>query len=253
MGVADTLRVDLSGALADALRDQFEALMDYIQQRLAAGDDIDTALAQYGWPQLVAGTNSRRVLESLARAYTTGATAAAATIGVTWGASTEHARIYAQTRAAEMVGMRPVNPRARTAHRGAVTLPDGRVMVPHPDARWAITDDTRDAVRAAVAHMMDIHDGSYRDLKAQLEAMPAFPGLFGEYRAEMIARTELALAQNQGAVGLYASQGVKRVRVLDNPDCAVCRLVADTTQTVDWAAEHPIGHPNCIRAFQPID
>lgn len=73
-------------------------------------------------------------------------------------------------------------------------------------------------------------------------------------RAQTIARTELAEAQQTAAVARYEATGVRRVLVLDNgqddPDDA-CRQLNGTTQTLEWARQNTTGHPNCTRSFAP--
>jgi hypothetical protein len=92
---------------------------------------------------------------------------------------------------------------------------------------------------------------SYRDLKRAIEAHSAFGGLFGEYRAELIARAETAMAANAGATDLYAGHGLTSFYVIDNPECPVCAPVAGTLQSLAWCRANPIGHPNCVRSFRP--
>ena len=68
-------------------------------------------------------------------------------------------------------------------------------------------------------------------------------------RARNIARTELAISQNQVAVMRYADAGIKHVLVLDNgqedPD-EECARVNGTTQTLEWAGKNALQHPNCV-------
>lgn len=73
-------------------------------------------------------------------------------------------------------------------------------------------------------------------------------------RARAIARTELGTAQQQAAVLRYGAAGVKRVLVLDNgqddPD-ETCASLNNTTQTLEWARDNALEHPNCTRCFAP--
>lgn len=73
-------------------------------------------------------------------------------------------------------------------------------------------------------------------------------------RAKTIARTELGNAQNGAAIGRYAAAGVDKVFVMDNgldDDDEPCQQVNGTVQTLRWANENPLEHPNCTRAFAP--
>lgn len=73
-------------------------------------------------------------------------------------------------------------------------------------------------------------------------------------RARAIARTELGTAQNVAAVTRYAVAGVGFVRVLDdgfdNSD-PCCKQLNGAVVPLDWAADHPLQHPNCVRAYAP--
>jgi hypothetical protein len=231
ISVADVL----ANALGDALRAEFERLMAYLAAGLATGESLDDLLAVYPWPVLSDAVRSRGVLESLARAYQDGLDRASVALGVGWNVRDERAAAYARARAAEMVGVRR----------------DGDRWVPNPDARWAITDTTRDRVRSLVADAID-RGTSYRDLAAAVEQLDGDGGVFGEARAETIARTELAMAANVGAGEFYRAHGVARVHVFDNEACPVCGPYAGTTQPIDWFLANPVGHPNCIRSAAPV-
>lgn len=71
-------------------------------------------------------------------------------------------------------------------------------------------------------------------------------------RARNIARTELGTAQQKAAADRYAEAGVKKVYVLDNgveDSDPVCREIAGTVQTIEWAKANPLQHPGCFRCF----
>lgn len=101
----------------------------------------------------------------------------------------EKARDYARQRAAEMVGMRK--------------LPNGDLIV-NPHARWAITDSTRHEIRSIITEAID--PGLDPDeLREKLQESVAF----SEDRADLVARTELARAHNEGnLIGMKESQEV---------------------------------------------
>lgn len=247
VAVPPIILLDLRNALADALRtwwdDVFATLI--VGLRKAVPDDDDT-LTQLQAAMDVADDDfaetlqSNAVISPLASAYTNGSTAAEAEVGIVWGLKNRFALDWARQRAAEMVGMR--------------RLESGR-LVPNPSAAWRIDTTTRQALRDAVTEMLTAPGyagGSWRDLQEQIEHSPAFGGQFGEYRAEMIARTETALAANAGTVGTYKQAGITHVLVLDNPLCPICGPFANTLQTVEWWKGNPIGHPNCIRSAYAV-
>ena len=99
---------------------------------------------------------------------------------------------WADERAAEMVGMR---------------RNDQGVLVPNPNAEWAITDTTREQLRAIVTDAFE-HNTSMKQLIADIRDA----GAFSKARAKMIARTEAALAQSQGNLAGWKTSGmVKQV------------------------------------------
>lgn len=100
----------------------------------------------------------------------------------------ERAIVWGEQRSAELVGMRYV---------------DG-VLVPNPNARWAITDSTRDMLRDTINAGLD--EGlSMQELASRIEDSYAF----SSSRAEAIARTETAMADMAGTMESYrATPGV---------------------------------------------
>jgi HK97 family phage portal protein len=73
-------------------------------------------------------------------------------------------------------------------------------------------------------------------------------------RARTIARTELGEAQQAAAVARFAAAKVTQVYIADNgqddPDEA-CAQLNGTVQTLAWAKENALAHPNCTRCFSP--
>lgn len=160
-------------------------------------------------------------------------------LGIVWGLKNKLAVAYAQQRAAELVGRR--------------RLADG-TLIENPNAKWQITQTTRDKIAEMVNQVMrgekDERTGrpfSYRDLKDKIQELPGWNNLFGEYRAEMIARSELALAQNAGVLEGHKAGGIKRVRVLDGTDFDdACRQANGKIWPIDYAMEHSLEHPHCL-------
>jgi SPP1 gp7 family putative phage head morphogenesis protein len=147
---------------------------------------------------------------------------------------------FAEARAAELVGKKIVAGK----------------LVENPNAKWAITETTRDGIRSLVADALK--DGSTpRELADSIEESFAF----SDARAEMIARTELAFAHVQGNVQGWRESGVVEMKesiLGDNHD--------EDDECDDAADEGPIPldddfengdagppyHPNCVCALLPV-
>lgn len=147
---------------------------------------------------------------------------------------------WAQKRAAEMVGMKSV---------------DGE-LIENPDARWAITDSTREELRDLIVKAFEQGTGQ-ADLEKEI--MDSF--LFSPERAEIIARTEVAQAHIQGTIqGWKVSNLVAGYEWVlgsehDVPD--ECDDNADAGM-VAIGKQFPSGemgppaHPFCICALSPV-
>lgn len=144
---------------------------------------------------------------------------------------------YAHQRAAEMVGKRYDE--------------DGN-LVDNPNADWAITDTLRNIVRAEVRDAV----ATDRDVDRLADHL-VDTGAFSDYRAEMIARTEINMAMNQGvlAAGRQArALGLKEVQKVwtlgDNP-CEFCQeaaaqgVIGLDEDFEGEAGDAPPLHPNC--------
>lgn len=143
---------------------------------------------------------------------------------------------YSNARAAEMVGMKWTK--------------EGQ-LVENPNAKWAITDATRDELRRTIASGLERNIG--RDaIIEEIENSAAF----SEERAEMVARTEIARANSQGELISYKeakdSLGLTITKfwmVADAP-CDVCDENGDAGNIElddDFPSgdDAPPGHPNC--------
>ena len=71
-------------------------------------------------------------------------------------------------------------------------------------------------------------------------------------RSRAIARTEIAHSQNASTAARYRTAGVTQVIVRDGDDDALCAPYSNTRQSLDWALDNPIAHPNCTRAFAAV-
>ena len=111
---------------------------------------------------------------------------------------------------------------------------------------WSVEQTTRDEVNRMLQTAMK-EGWSPQKFAEQLEQA----GLFGEVRAEVVARTEVAIAQNYGQSETYAEMGFTRVYVQDG-DCDICREVDGKVASIAWIQENPVGHPSCVRSCSPV-
>jgi hypothetical protein len=143
----------------------------------------------------------------------------------------EQAETYGEERGAELIGMKIV---------------DGQ-LVENPNAEWAISDTTRDRVNELLQDALDEGE-SYQKFSDRLEES----GLFDEARADLIARTEIALAMAGGKVAVYREMDVDYVVLMDENNCGedVCDVDGDVVSIEEYEAS-PLGHPNCTRDARP--
>ena len=145
----------------------------------------------------------------------------------------QRAADYAHNRAAELVGRKWVNGK----------------LVDNPDARWAISETTRDGLRGMITK-------SYEEGKtpAQLADQIEKSFLFSEDRAEMIARTETAKASVQGSLGAWKDSGVVKGKSWqmsndhdqdDECDTNEDDGVIGIDDTFSSGDDGPPAHPNC--------
>jgi SPP1 gp7 family putative phage head morphogenesis protein len=152
-----------------------------------------------------------------------------------WDQVDDGAVEFASLRSAEMVGMRYDKSTGK--------------LTENPDAKWAITEQTRDGIRSLVTQTVK-GEISVLDLPDKLKEAYAF----SDSRAEMIARTEMRLANGQGALGgLIAAGNVSKKVWITQEDDSVseeCEENADEGP-IDIDDDFPSGdqtepaHPNC--------
>lgn len=151
----------------------------------------------------------------------------------------EQAIAWAKDRAAEMVGKKWI---------------DGE-LVDNPNAEYAITDGTRDMLQRFVTDALESGD-SNEDLADGIKAVYAF----SDDRAEMIARTETARADVEGALETYRATGlVEQKEWLAAPDCCdECQAMdgdvvpLDGLFGSDGGVAGPPLHPNCRCDVLPV-
>jgi hypothetical protein len=156
------------------------------------------------------------------------------------------AQDWARSRAAELVGMK--------------YLADG-TLIENPDARWAISDTTRDEIRQIVTDAF-ANNTSAAELAQKIQEAT----MFSDARAAMIAKTESSMAMIGGNFKTWALSGmVKSLRWLLSEDHDIeddCDLndgqVVPFGETFDSGDFYPPVHPNCecsvmVEAIEGID
>ena len=153
----------------------------------------------------------------------------------------KYALQYAKDRGAELIGKRW----------------QGDELVDNPDAVWRIDETTRGAVADSLE---DLFSGkiTHTEFYDQVSASPAF----GSARAEMIARTEISLANGGGSLAAYKiskanGSNIKKEWIADDEACPEC-LENEAAGAIDLEDEFPSGddaptaHPNCECALSPV-
>jgi hypothetical protein len=148
----------------------------------------------------------------------------------------ELAADWADARAAELVGMQ-------------IDLQTGQ-WVTNPNPKWSITQTTRDDIHDQIVKALE--DGLTPD---ELRDAIVNDTAFGEYRAEMIARTEVNMAQTNGHyIGWERSKLVSGVEWLlgsehdDDDECDdnAAEGVKDMGEFFSSGDMMPPAHPNCF-------
>lgn len=244
-------REKLSKAIAAFLKSQAPAIAEQIAnlaglEKSAQGGGVREkaqaivdALDFDGWDELV------EIAEPfLAAIAASGGAEALDQIGIDDAAIDElmrkRAESWASARAAEMVGMRR----------------EGDMLIQNPDARWQITEGTRDMLRSVTEQALD-EGWSAKELANQIEDAHAF----SEARAEMIARTELAKADVAGSMAGYRASGIvagkEWITAEDDLVSDECRECGDAgiiglDDAFPSGEDAPPNHPNCRCAILPV-
>lgn len=145
----------------------------------------------------------------------------------------------------------PVTAVERTLTRGATRITG--INKRTRDAVISVVRQTVDAGKAAGKSPAEVGD----DLELAIEEAgmdgEGGIGLWDEYRAEMIARTEMTASYNDAALGSYEDLGVTEVEAIDGDDDAECAARDGQTFTLDEAdAEAADEHPNGTLDFVPV-
>lgn len=157
----------------------------------------------------------------------------------------ERSLSFAERRAAELVGM---------TNAGTKESPE---WIPNPSAKWAITDSTREMIRGDVSAAIE-EGWSAQHLANQLaDENPAF----SDYRAEMIARTEIRKADVEGNMTAYKASGIVAGKEWivgsehdDDDECSGNHAqgaipLDESFESGDDAAP---AHPNCVCDVLPV-
>lgn len=113
----------------------------------------------------------------------------------------------------------------------------------------SVAETTKDKIRRIVGDAAEAGHGPDW-IRQQIQVLKEIDS---KSRAELISRTEAATAYNHGTLLSYSQSGqVSGVEVLDGTNDEICAAANGQTWTLEEAADSPIGHPNCIRAFVPV-
>jgi hypothetical protein len=226
--------LERASAIAELVADYYVPPGGEKNRRLASkavppDDEIDEAMEWEIFMEKVQGPIGQAFLE--------GETLAGEAHGITveFGITDEQAAAYAQARAAALVGKR--------------ILEDGTVV--DAPSKFAVSQTVRDDLRATIARAFK-EGWSEKDLQNAIENQD-----FWGWRADRIARTEVAVALNKGTAVTYRTAGVDTVTIIDGHGClrdghndAVAGVNGETWK-LDEYEQDPVGHPNCVRDAVP--
>jgi hypothetical protein len=160
-----------------------------------------------------------------------------------------HLTVMAESVNKQIVEVLPPKPSGKAAPPGAVE----RVLARGVTRVQGITETTRAKVQDAITRGLDA-GLSVTDVADLVEGIGSeedaatigldLGSLFDEYRAEMIARTELMDAYNGAALGSYSDAGVEMVQAIDgdgDPECAERDGETFSVDDADAIEDHPNG------------
>lgn len=167
-------------------------------------DDIIVSLDWNSIPTLLKPEIEEAVRAGVAQAVTTGSQITTNLIQEI----NQNAQSWANDQASSLVGMK---------------YDEEGNLIPNPDAKWNITDSTRDQLREIVSDAM-AKETSLDDLLDNIDNS----GIFSEDRAMMIAQTEVNRAENGGNLEAYRQMGTELLDWDPAPDaCEECLAKAE--------------------------
>ena len=101
---------------------------------------------------------------------------------------------------------------------------------------------SRLAARASIAAGLEA-GLTPREMSDSLDA-----AIFGDERRLMIARTEAAIAYNQGEAERWFAEGIRFVRIVDGVGDAKCKRANGQVWSIERYMRNPTAHPNCERS-----
>ncbi len=234
--------VEISHAVISAMGDTFKA-DDPDEERLRAKARALVENMEFDWSDLP--REVRAVLEPFAAgAAADGLAQIEVAVATATDLANERATEWARNRAAEMVGMK---------------YDENGALVENPNANWAINESTRDMIGDLVTQAID--EGWSNDRLAKEIGNDA---AFSDARAEMIARTETAMADVNGNLAAYkvaAESGIEMQKEwmtgdddLVSEDCAANQDEGPIglDEAFQSGAQAPPEHPNCRCDLLPV-
>lgn len=117
----------------------------------------------------------------------------------------------------------------------------------------AINDETR----SQIAKALEVARGEGLAIREIADMIRNLSG-FSPRRAETIARTEMARADNEAAITRYETSGmVDEVDIIDGPECGWSAhddpdLAHGSRRTLAEFRQQVLSHPNCVRSRSPV-
>ena len=243
-----TIRSEIEDTVDDFFDGEAPLIAKEINEGLSAGEKIDAILERLDfsrWSNLIAP-----MTDKLKDAFNDGGDAGFFQISIAPGKEmtdlvNQQAVNYAESRAAELVGMKNI---------GTKENPN---WVTNPNSEWAITDSTRDMIRSTVTDAEQEGWSNQRLATALRESEG-----FDQDRAMMIARTETAFADSKGNMAAYRASGVvtgKEWIVANEGDekvCDECEINGDDgaiglDELFSSGDDCPPAHPDCRCSCSP--
>jgi len=219
----DVIDATLKAFFFTQRHDVSKVIAPYLEAKKAAGDrpDPEDVLNQVdwsAWDQLQPKVQDQLLVVARDAVASVFATLGLEPSGGFFDLADKFALEYALTRSAELVGKKWVN----------------GVLVDNPDAKWAITETTREELRDLIGKAF-AETWSPAELAKQIDAS----WMFSPGRAEMIAETETAMALTAATVhtGTEAGATTKSVQMSNLHD------VDDECDAAEQAGEVPVESP----------